>query len=169
MSNKWRGILKVLEIQHIRNNSVIWSNKNLLNLIHLQGEEFILRICFSSMVLQDYYFGLDNRATIDSLDTLNDLYQEPSQYGYNRQSVDAENGWTFEEVSGIYRAKSSILTFSASGGPIGPIKNLFMTTQSQSIDPINGYLISSVDLGSSITIADGDSISMRTSVGLSDS
>lgn len=168
MSNKWH-LLKVLEVQHIRDNKVIWSNQNLRNLIHLQGEEYILKILFSSMELTEhYYFGLDNRDVLDSSDTLDSLYQEPSRYGYSRQSVDSTVGWTFEEISGVYRAKSPIITFSASGGPIGPVKNLFMTMQEQNIDPINGYLISSVYLGSSLTIVDGDSISMRTSVGLSE-
>ncbi len=164
---KWRGILKILEIQLIENNKIIFEKRNLKNLMHLQGEEYFLNVLFSgSSIPTYYYFGLDNRENLDVLDTLDDLYQEPSRYGYSRQSVDSSSGWTFSTSGSIYRAVSPIITFTASGGSIGPIQNVFLTTQDSGESTVDGYLISSIYLESSITILDGNSISLRASVGL---
>lgn len=169
MSN-WHGILEIIEIQQIRDNKVIWSANNLKNTLHIGGEQFMLNILFSDVVKPDtYWFGLDNRSVIAVIDTLIDLDGEPTSHGYERQGVNSSSGWAFSTVGSQVAAKSPVVTFAASGGSIGPIRNLFMTNQAEPATPTEtDYLISTVYLGQVITIADGDAISMRMVVKLKD-
>lgn len=170
MNKDWRGILQIDEIKHIRNGKVIWEKFNLKNILHLQGEEYFLKILFSSSITKptNYYFGLDNRDTISVSDELTDLYNEPQTHNYSRQVASSSTDWTFVSTTVYSEAKSPVLTFGASGGSWGPVCNLFMTMQDQSEDPTTGYLISTVYLGENITVLDGDSISMRMGVKLQD-
>lgn len=164
----WRGILQVVEVNHIRNKQVIWQSSNLKNVLHIQGEEYLLKILFSNIIAkpQYYYFGLDNRATVAEADTLLSLDGEPTTHNYSRQIVNSISDWAFAVSGGYNEAKSPILTFGAYGGSWGPIRNLFMTMQTQETDPALGYLISTVYLGQKITVLDGDSISMRMAIKL---
>ena len=165
----WHGILKIKEIQHIRNGEVIWHSSNLKNILHTQGELYLLQILFSNTAKpQYYYFGLDNRTTISESDQLTNLSGEPQINNYSRQIVDSSANWTFVAASGSNQAKSPTLIFGAYGGSWGPIRNLFMTMQPQSGDANIGYLISTVALGQDIIVTDGDSISMRMVIGLKD-
>ena len=60
--NNWNGIMKVLEIKHWRNNKIIWERKNIRNILHEEGEGFILSAAFSggkeSTVIPDNYYFL---------------------------------------------------------------------------------------------------------------
>lgn len=167
MKNNWRGLLKILEIEQIRNGKVIWSEKQLYNLFHTEGEQFILLSCFSNdgtVLPTSYYLGLDNRASPNIDDTIDDIEDEPSSNGYVRQALGIDGGWRVEQVNGIYRAIGNIITFQASGGSWGPVNNLFLTDK---IDD-SGYLISTVALNSELTMEDTDTINMRMSVSLRD-
>jgi len=163
-------LVKIDEVSLIRDGKVVWSNQDLNNTLHFEGEEFILKVLFSNYedVPPYYYFGLDNRTNIAADDGLADLVSEPTVNNYERQARNSVDDWTFTTVSGYHVAKSSIITFTAAGGSWGPVKNLFMTNIEQS-DPLDGgYLISSVDLGQSVTVTHGDAISLRMSIGLRD-
>lgn len=167
MNNNWRGLVKILEIQHIRNGKVIWEEHNLRNLLHTTGEAFILRCAFinnGAIVPANYYFGLDARPTIALADTMADILDEPSGNGYVRQQVSSNGGFSLTVVGGVNRAVSSILTFTSTGAGYGPVKNLFLTDQSGA----GGTLISSNPLSSPITLAGGDSVNLRLSLQLSD-
>ena len=169
MNKNWHGLLEVLEVKHIRNNQVIWQNFNLHNILHTQGEEFILKALFSNLITKPtyYYFGLDNRDNILLDDTLLSLNGEPQVHNYSRQAANSTDDWTFALIDGSMQARSLILTFGAYGGSWGPIRNLFLTTQIQEDPEEDGYLISSIYLGnSSITVTSGDSISLRMAVKL---
>jgi len=170
MKYNWHGLMQVEEIQHIRNGKIIWQNNNLKNLLHIQGEEFILKVVFSEYLLkpENYYFGLDNRSSLNVADDLTDLEDEPTTNGYFRQSVNSTDDFTFLVVEGYNRARSPILTFSAMGGSWGPIRNLFLTMQDQDISADLGYLIASVDLEQDITVVSGDAISLRMAMTLRD-
>lgn len=169
MSNteNWRGLVKILEIQHIRNNEVIWEDKNLHNTLHIGGEMYILACCFDnsgSFPPDNYYFGLDARTTISVDDVITDIVDEPSINGYLRQGVSSSDEFTIDVVNGIYRATSRVVTFSASGGGYGPVTNLFLATTSDN----SGILLASNTLSNSLSLIDGDAINMRMALALRD-
>ena len=81
------------------------------------------------------------------------------------QAVSSSNGFTIVLGSdNNYRAKSSIVTFSASGGSWGPVQNLFLATSTSN----SGYLISTAQFNplQTRTLANGESLTLRISVGL---
>lgn len=162
----WRGIMKILELQHIRNGKVIHEEKNILNTLHVGGELFLLSCCFDndgSMPPENYYLGLDNRSAIATADLIDDLSDEPVGSGYLRQPVSSDGGFTTEIVNNIYRATGEIVTFSATGSGWGPVKNIFMSTSES-----GGILIASSPLSSTLTAVAGDSITMRMALTLRD-
>lgn len=160
-------LLKIDSVEHVDNDgSTLWHAEHMPNTFHLSGELFLLSVAFNTSsgitVPTSYYLGLDNRASIQVSDTLTSLSAEPTQNGYLRQAVSSLNGFSVGVSSGNYRAVSSIVTFSASGGNWGPVSNLFLATTSTT----SGYLLSSVSLDNSITVLNGQSLTLRISVGL---
>lgn len=167
MRKDWRGLMKILEIQHVRNGEVIWEDKNLLNTLHVGGELFVLACCFDNdrtLPPANYYFGLDDRAAISANDLMTDLSNEPVGNGYLRAAVSSNAQFTIDLLSGVYRASSQIVTFSATGGGWGPVKNLFLTTRSDNA----GILIASSPLSSPLSLTSGDAINMRMALALHD-
>lgn len=167
MKKDWHGLVKILEIQHVRDGKVIWEDKNLLNTLHIGGEMFLLSCAFDSSSgypPSNYYFGLDNRNEITVNDLITDISDEPSGSGYLRQAVSSTGQFTIDIVSGIYRATSQIVTFSATGSGWGPVSNLFMATSSDG----SGILLASNQLSNPITLTSGDAINMRMALALRD-
>lgn len=163
----WKGIMKVLEIQHLnRSGDLLYKEKNILNTLHAVGEEFLLKVLFAGQELpSEYFVGLDSRTTISSSSAITDISgYEPTSNSYERQSVDSNNFEVASSTSG-YQAKSPTLVFRAIGGSWGPVKNIFLATGL-------GYgsgvvLVSSATLGSSITVSDGEIVTMRMAMTLS--
>ena len=169
MNENWHGLIRILEIQCVKDGDVLWKEENLYNIFHSEGEEFMLSAVFTggvtnTFIPEYYYFGLDNRTTLDATDTMTSLTQEPSTNGYTRQMIASTGQFTISQVGGIYVAESPIVSFSASGGAWGPVRNLFLTTQTD----VTGYLISSVPLSQQVTVEDGASINVRMALGLKD-
>lgn len=164
----WHGILKILYLEHLRDGKVIRRDENILNLLHSQGEFFVLSTCFNndgtSVLPPTYYFGLDARATLSVDDTMEDILDEPSGSGYGRVGVASNGAFDIQQVSGIYRAVSPILTYSATGTGFGPVRNIFMTTE---IDD-SGYLMASAVLSSPLTLTAGETVNLRMSLQLQD-
>ena len=113
MNKNWNGIMKVLEVQHIRNNKVIWEDVNLYNMLHGEGQKLILEAVFAGgSIPSSYYMGLDNRGTLAVEDTLESLLAEPSLNGYSRDTISSETDFIVAaEESGNYKAQSVLLTF----------------------------------------------------------
>lgn len=160
-------LLKIEEIKHLDcNGDILWESGNINNVFHLGGEEFLLKVSFNTAggveIPSSYYLGLDNRTTLSLTDTLSNLSQEPTQFGYSRQSVSSANGFSVELVNENYKALSDVVVFSASGGTWGPIRNLFLATSSGS----SGYLISSAALDTPRSVDDGQSMTIRISITL---
>ena len=166
MNKNWRGIMKVLEAQHVRNNKVIWEDCDLYNMLHAEGQEMILNAVFAGgSIPSSYYLGLDNRTSLAVTDNLANLLAEPSTKGYVRFTASASSDFTVAaETSGNFKSQSVLLTFTAAGGSWGPVKNLFM---SSSLDN-TGKLISSVALSDPLTLVDGDIINLRINLSLTD-
>jgi hypothetical protein len=166
----WHGIMKIFEItQSDSKGNIIFKENNILNLLHNEGEEFILRAAFAggqvSMIIpENYFLGLDGRTTIDVLDTIDSLIAEPTSGGYQRQIVSSSGDFSINFENDHYVAVSPIVTFRATSGSWGPVRNLFLT------DKINnsGFLISSVPLSSAIFLSVGDIVTMRIGMQLKD-
>lgn len=158
-------LMKIEEIQHVKDNNVIWEQKNIDNVFHSLGHYFLLNVAFRTStgieVPSSYYLGLDNRTSTQSSDTFSSLSGEPTQNGYTRQAVNSLNGFTVS-LDTVYKAVSGTVTFTATGGSWGPVKNLFMATSSGS----TGYLLATSTLDTSRTVLEGESLIMRISVAL---
>ena len=160
----WHGILRIIEIQHRDiKGKILWEAKNILNLLHKDGEEFLLRAAFtggrvSTIIPDDYYLGLDNRYGVAFLDTMDDLLAEPTNTrGYQRQSVSSSGDFAINFEQDHHVATSPIVAFQATTGSWGPTSNLFVTDKSDN----TGYLIATAILPSSILVEAGQSITMR--------
>jgi len=162
-------IMKVLEINHInKHGDILYQNKNIGNLLHLQGEEFMLKALFGGVALpSEYHLGLDSRTVLNRSDEISNIASiEPSTNGYTRQNVGPASFTFVTNTSGDYQANSPVVLFRATGGSWGPVRNVFLAYAQGAY---SGYLISSVPLGSNLTVQDGEIISIRIGLGLRNS
>ncbi len=165
---KWNGIMMVSEFSHFsKNGKLLYNEENIKNIIHIKGEELILKILFAGeSVPENYYIGLDYRSSINRDQEINDVFGwEPTLNSYSRQSIDSNNFSIVTASSGSIQANSPTLLFRASGGSWGPVRNIFLSTALGY--GTNSILISSVPLSTSITVADGEIITMRMAMALS--
>ena len=158
-----KHLLTIAEIKHIGvDGRIIWQDRDLPNTFHTDGEEFFLMAIFTGETIpDDFYFGLDKRTSIAAADNLASLLDEPENgfNGYSRQAVASSGQFVMGSSGGHAVANSPIIHFSASGGSWGPVRNLFLSTTRQS--DYTGYLLASVPLSQTVTLADGESISVR--------
>jgi hypothetical protein len=172
MSTNWSGILICDEFKHIRNENVIFEKYNIKNLLHIQGEDQLLRALFiggninNAYIPNFYYLGLDNRSVISITDTYSTISGEPlTNTGYSRQSISSVSGFTVETSGTICKAKTNLMGFTATAASWGPVKNLFLTSvPNSSVTP--GVLYSTIQIGSDIVVGIGDTISMKFSMAL---
>ncbi len=152
-------------MEHVsKDGEVLWRGENLKNVLHTEGEQYLLEGAFMGGSVDTFYFGLDSRLVLSASDTMSLISAEPTTNGYARQTVD-ENGWVaIINIGGFNEIGSDIFTYSASGGDWGPVKNVFLTTEIGA----GGLLISSVPLGSDISVTDGSSFSIRMNLSLRD-
>lgn len=166
----WNGIMKILEIQHWDSKgTLLWEDKNVLNLLHQDGEEYLLRAAFtggrvSNVIPDNYYLGLDNRQAVTAADTMDDLIGEPSGGGYVRQEIASAGDFAINFENDHFVATSPIVAFRATTGSWGPVSNLFLTN----MDDNTGYLISTAVLQSAIALNPGDAVTMRIGMKLRD-
>lgn len=165
--------MKVYSLWNVRcirpNGFIRWEEWNLPNLMPDQGEQWLLQVAFSeaASVPAAFYIGLTDETTpgssIDEATTLAGVADgtdgtEPSGNGYARQAVNSDaTDWIVEQDAGDYRARSKVVTFTASGGPIpatGAVDWMFLAT---TIDG-TGVLISVVALSTGRIILDGDKL-----------
>lgn len=162
--NYWNGLVKLLWIEYLdKNGTCLWKKENLFNILHRDGEELILKVMFGGQELpSNYYFGLDNRTTLDVADNMEDISGEPSENGYARKTIDASNDFSISLTGSGWQAVTPILSFTANGGNFGPIRNLFLTDASDN----NGSLIATISLTSPTTVLDGNTINVRMAMTL---
>jgi hypothetical protein len=164
--NTWNGILTIIDIQH-RNSKdeILWQQKNVNNLLHQEGENFLLGIAFAGFTIpSNYYLGLDNRAIVAASDTLDELIGEPSTGGYERQAIPSTGSFAMNFESLHWVATSPIVTFRATVSGWGPVTCLFLSTSNDN----SGSLLSTAILESAILLSANDTITMRIGMRLKD-
>jgi len=148
---------------------------NIKNILHKQGEEFLLKSIFfdKTIIPENFYIGLDARPGINTTDTLRQIVAEPSSNNYNRQMVQHGDWAVATDSTGTFVAKSGTIIFSAISSTEvgwGPVLNIFLTTTNERCTPssINcpGYLISSARLSDSISLNSGESVVIEMSISL---
>lgn len=164
-----KKLMTVLEIKHFdAQGKLLWEKKHIPNVIHHAAEQYFLSVLFNTTAATvpiNYYCGLDNRTSPDASDTLANLSQEPTQFGYTRQAVSSSTGFTVGlNTDSIYQATSNVLTFVASGGSWGPVKNVFLATTVNN----SGVLLSTAALDGSRFLNDGESTTLRLGLTLRD-
>lgn len=168
--NNWHGLCKIISLEHIRNNQIIAKEKNIRNMLHTEGESFLLESCFTNpaAIPSYYYFGLDARITPAIGDTMSTLFNEPSGNGYSRVAMSSNgsppNYFEIEQVDGVYRATSTLLVFSATLSGYGPVRNVFLSTTANN----SGKLIATNALSEPYTLAAGDAVRIKMSLALQD-
>jgi len=164
----WQGIMKISEFCHLdKNGKIVYKEENILNLIHLAGEELILKILFAGEpVPSNYYIGLDSRSSLDSSLGIGSVFgYEPNQNSYERQKVPSDSFSIIINTNSRRQANSPTLLFKAIGGQWGPVQNIFLTTALGY--GTNSVLISSAKLSRQINLLDGEIITMRMAMALS--
>lgn len=145
------------------------------NVLHKQGEEFLLKSIFydKTIIPENFYIGLDARQGIGRSDTLRQIIAEPSTNNYSRQIIPHGEWSVSEDSTGTFLAKSGTIIFSAIGSTEvgwGPVLNIFLTTTNERCTPstINcpGYLISSAKLSDSVSLNSGESVIIEMSISL---
>lgn len=159
--------MTVLQIKHLdRDGECLWEEQSLPNVLHQQGEEFILKSIFDRasgvIIPESFYIGLDNRTTLNLTDTLSSLVAEPIGSGYTRQSISSNNGFSIKLNSLNWILTSRNIMFHAVGGSWGPVRNVFLSNASAN----SGFLISSVSLKSFKTIGNGQIFSLQIALGI---
>ncbi len=162
-NNNWHGLMKIIEICHWDSDgNLIWKENNILNMLHQEGEEFLLKAAFvggkvSTIIPDFYYIGLDNRLTVRATDTMDNLIGEPITGGYLRQAVSSSGDFSINFEQNHFIATSPIVAFRATTASWGPASNLFLTDKLDN----SGSLISTAILPSPISLDSGQSVTMR--------
>jgi len=144
-----------------KHKNIIFEQKNIKNIVHQQGEQYMLNALFKQGdIATSYWVGLDNRVTLGSSDTTTSITGEPlSQTSYKRQEIAS---WSTPFLSnGAYAVKSNAIVFDASLVGWGPVNNIFLTTAKSS-----GILISSARLSQTVILTAGNSVIMDMSLSL---
>ena len=153
----------VWSFRHVRKGKVIWEEEKRNALVD-QGESSMLDTFFRGLnVPSEFYIRLA-RSTILDTSVLNDIANEPSGNGYAAALIErsAVGFDTLELDEGDYRVISKEVSFTASGGDIGPISVAFLSTTSDNL----GLLLAFVNLSLERTILDGDSVYCRMRIKL---
>lgn len=168
MNKNWHGIMKLIEVVHTNSNGeILFKQNNVLNILHRTGEQYILNTVFIGSKSDYFYFGLDGRSgltVLDTMTTISNAGNEPNINGYSRVSVSSVNAFSLSLVSDHYVVTCPVISFSATGGSWGPVKNLFLTTSSNN----SGTLIASVPLSQNTTLSAGDTLNVRLGLSLRD-
>jgi hypothetical protein len=162
-------LMTLLEISHFnKNGDLLFRKNNIRNILHAEGEEYILNCLFGGVsVVQTYYVGLDNRNALSVSNSFSSLSNfETSGVGYFRQAVTNNSFQISTNSIGNQQANSPIVQFQCTGNN-WTAKNIFLATAPRPPEIFSGpkKLISSVPLGTTLIVSSGEVVSMR--IGLS--
>lgn len=161
--------MKILWIKQIRNGETIFEQNNIFNMLHEEGEQFLLNAVFTggqvnTYIPENYYIGLDNRPSVLVAQDIDSLVDEPTTNGYLRQPVSSSGDFVVTLENSHYQATSPIVAFQAVGGDWGPVGSIFLSNRADNL----GVLLCSAMLESQATVTAGDSILMRIALKLKD-
>lgn len=157
----WRNIFECRwNFQHIRNGEIIFEFTDRKNILVDEGEKAMVDTFFrknaSLYFTADYFYIGLYKGTVVEGTILSTIPNEPAvAYGYSRLAVERSPvGFpTIEkDTEGNWRVISKEVTYTASGGDIGPVNGAFLCTSSNN----TGALIGAVAMGTSRTILAGD-------------
>lgn len=160
-------LMRIVELVHRDSvGKVLAERRDMLNVVHGSGEEFMLGVLFAGEPVPSfYYMGLDSRTSPSDSDEMADLQGlEPSTNGYERQAVNSADFALALGSSGSWQANGPTVLFQASGGSWGPVRNIFLCTGLGFGSPV---LVSSVPIGQELTVQDGETVTMRMAMSLS--
>lgn len=138
------------------NGEILEARYNVPNALADEGEKNILEQYYrAENAPTQFYARLYNDTPLET-DGLADLTGEPSGNGYSAQLIErSSTGWpTLAQDAGDWQLTSKTLTFTASGGSIGPVTYLVIATTSDN----TGLHIAFIALSQSRTLADGESL-----------
>lgn len=121
--HKWKGLM---DFRHLdKDGNVIWEDLNRENFLADEGEQAILNVfLIGGTAPSTFHIRLFNDTPIET-DAMAAITGEPSGSGYPAGGIEVERsavGWpTLALDSGDYMATSKTVTFTASGGAIGPV------------------------------------------------
>jgi hypothetical protein len=174
INKTWNGIM-ILDFLEVLDESgkVILRDENRPNVLNTQGEQFILSLMFNGAAPpSNYYFGLDNRATVTQSDTLASIVGEPTSSnitGYQRAAVASSGSQNTFSVpiieSGNMKSYSPILVYNSGSVGWGPVQNIFLTTSTTGA--YDGFLISSAPLTVPVTLTANQTLRLRFAMQLS--
>lgn len=173
------SVLHIKEITHLdKNGNLLWSENNIDNMLHDEGEIAILSAYFATTMSgygappANLYLGLDARTTIVEADTLASLSGEPTTTaGYARSALatseagSSGDDFYINQPAAYYRADGKTVTFTASGAAWPAVTKMFLCTVSAGS---TGKLICSLALSATRTLQDGDSLNASMYLGLSE-
>ena len=158
----WRNYFECRwNFQHIRNGEVIFEFKDRKNILVDEGEKMAVDVLFrkrdSEYFAGDFFYLGMYKGTVVEATTLATIPNEPAAaFGYSRVAIErslvgfptleqdpSDNNW---------RVVSKEITYTASGGNIGPVNGAFLGTSSDD----TGVLICAVAAGTERTIIAGD-------------
>lgn len=100
--------------------------------------------------------ALTNTApTVATDDTLSDITQITAEHGYSAGGSTATLV-SSSQTGGTYKLVLTDVTFTASGGSIGPFRYFVLYNDTSATDLLIGYW----DFGSNLTLADGQSVTV---------
>lgn len=158
----WRNAFECLwTFQQIRDGKVIYEFKDRKNILVDEGEQAMVDVFFRKrdsvyFAADFFYIGL-YKGTIVEGTTLATIPNEPAvANGYSRLAVERSTiGFPTLELDPVdnnWRVISKEVTYTATGGDIGPINGAFLATSSDN----SGSLIGAVAVGVERTIISGD-------------
>lgn len=170
-------IMHIAEIIHYDiNGKIKWGTKNLHNIVHDEGEIFLLSAAFATNAIgygvppTTLYLGLDNRSGLAETNTLASLIGEPIDNGYTRVGLRTDgtgaSGQDFyiTQPAAYYQAQSKIAHFECNTNDWATVSKLFLATSSDN----SGKLIASIALTAPRTLVVGDYIDIAMYIGMSE-
>lgn len=140
---------------------LLWEKTYQKNSLANQGALAILQTYYQNTATAptNFYVGLCNYSPLVT-DTLTTIQNEPSGNGYARQIVPASSvGFPTNDIApdGNPRLTSWVVTFTATGGNIGPVITAFISTSINNAGILQGFL----PLSMQRTILSGDSMTYQ--------